>query len=46
MKPIILCVDDEAVIRDSDKAELKARLGRGYDFETAESGDEALELLE
>jgi len=46
MKPIILCVDDEAVIRDSVKAELKARLGRGYDFETAESGDEALELLE
>jgi len=46
MKPIILCVDDEAVIRDSVKAELKARLGSGYDFETAESGDEALELLE
>ena len=46
MKPIILCVDDEAVIRDSVKAELKAGLGPGYDFETADSGDDALELLE
>lgn len=45
-KPIILCVDDEAVILNTLKAELKAALGAAYTYETAESGDEALELLE
>ena len=46
MKPTILCVDDEQVILDSVKSELKAALGSGYDLETAENGAEALELLE
>lgn len=45
-KPIILCVDDEAVILHTIKSELKAALGSAYDYETAESGGEALELLE
>lgn len=46
MKPIILCVDDEPVILDSIKSELKAVLGHGYELETAENADEALDLLE
>ena len=46
MKPIILCVDDEAVILNSIKTELKAALGAAYLYETAESGEEALELLD
>lgn len=45
-KPIILCVDDEAVILNTIKTELKAALGSAYTYETAESGGEALELLE
>ncbi|MFB2877999.1 response regulator [Floridanema aerugineum] len=44
-KPLVLCVDDEATIRDSLKIELKAILGNDYLIETAENGAEALELI-
>ena len=42
----ILCVDDEPVILNSLKAQLKAAFGDNYLYETAESAEEALELLE
>jgi len=46
MKPIILCVDDEVVILDSLKGELRAAFGSAYGYETADSAAEALELME
>ncbi|MGL5082893.1 MAG: diguanylate cyclase domain-containing protein [Microcoleaceae cyanobacterium] len=44
-RPIILCVDDERTILDSLKVELKSVLGRRCMIETAEGGQEALELI-
>jgi response regulator RpfG family c-di-GMP phosphodiesterase len=44
-KPVVLCVDDEATIRDSLRIELRKSLGRECSIETAESGEEALEIL-
>lgn len=41
----ILCVDDEAVILDSLKEQLKRRLGDDYIYELAESADEAWEII-
>ncbi len=46
MKPVIICVDDENLILDSIKMVLKENFGDGYSIETAESGDDALELIE
>jgi CheY-like chemotaxis protein len=46
MKPIIVCVDDEKVILDSLKTQLKAAFGAAYSYEMAESGIDALELIE
>lgn len=46
MKPVIICVDDESLILDSIKMVLKENFGDGYSIETAESGDDALELIE
>jgi DNA-binding response OmpR family regulator/class 3 adenylate cyclase len=43
---VIICVDDEQTILDSLKIELKQALGDHYLIETAESGEEALELVE
>lgn len=45
-KPVILCVDDEEVILNSLKIQLKNELGDTYLYEVAESADEALELIE
>ena len=45
-KPAILCVDDEKIVLDSLKEQLRREFGRNYDLETAESGEEALEILE
>jgi len=42
----ILCVDDEQVILDSLKEQLKRRFGSEYMYEAAESAEEALEILE
>jgi|JFJP01.1.fsa_nt_gi DNA-binding NtrC family response regulator len=44
-KSVILCVDDEAVILDSLKMQLKREFGDSYFYEMAESADEALEIL-
>lgn len=45
-KSIVLCVDDEPTILDSLKIELKKILDAHYLIETAENGEEALELIE
>ena len=45
MKPVILCVDDEKIVLDSLKSQLKKEFG-DFDLEIAESGEEALEIIE
>ena len=45
-KPVIVCVDDEPMILYSLKVELKKILGRKYVVESAESGGEAIEIIE
>jgi signal transduction histidine kinase len=42
----IVCVDDESVILDSFTEQLKRSLGNAYEIEAAESGEEALEIVE
>ena len=44
-KPIIICVDDEATIRNSLKIKLKKTMGDKYIIETAEGGEDALDLF-
>ncbi len=44
-KQVILCVDDEKMILDSLSSQLRQYLGNIYQIETAETGEEALELL-
>lgn len=45
-KPIIICVDDEKIIVDSLKAEIKSAFKDQLIVETAESGNEAIEIIE
>ncbi len=45
-KPVIICVDDEPIILESLKIELKKALGEEHLLETAEGGEDALELIE
>lgn len=45
-KPVIICVDDEAIIINSLKTELRTALESAYLIETAESGAEALDIIE
>jgi len=45
-KKVILCVDDERMVLTSLKAQLKRGLGPDYIIETAESGEEALEIID
>lgn len=45
-KPVIICVDDEKIIVDSLKAEIKSAFQEQLNVETAESGSEALEIIE
>jgi signal transduction histidine kinase len=44
--PVIICVDDELVILKSLREQLKRHLGDKYEIESAESGQEALEIIE
>lgn len=46
VKKVILCVDDEKMVLTSLKAQLKRGLGPEYVIETAESGEEALEIID
>lgn len=45
-KPVILCVDDEVVVLNSLKIQLKKEFGNAYLYEVAENADEALEIIE
>jgi len=44
-KPYILCVDDDNTILISLKGQLKYYLGSEFDFEVAESAEEAWEVI-
>lgn len=45
-KAVILCVDDEKMVLVSLRQQLKRKFERKYILETAESGEEALEIFE
>jgi len=45
-KAVILCVDDEVVILNTLKKQLKNAFADKYDYEMAENADEALEIIE
>ncbi|MBE9128247.1 MULTISPECIES: PAS domain S-box protein [unclassified Coleofasciculus] len=45
-KPTIICVDDEATVLRSLRAELQEAIGNNYLIEIAEGGEEALELVQ
>ena len=45
-KQVVICVDDEMTVLRSLKAELKEAIGKDYLIEIAESGEDALALLE
>jgi CheY-like chemotaxis protein len=45
-KNVILCVDDEKIILDSIKTQLKEKYGNSYLYETAESAMEAMEIID
>lgn len=45
-KPVMLCVDDEVVVLDSLKIQLKKEFGETYLYEMAESADEGLEIID
>ncbi len=44
-KPAILCVDDEKVVLQSLRTQLKEAFGDAYIYELAEDADEALEVI-
>jgi diguanylate cyclase (GGDEF)-like protein len=46
LQSVILCVDDEPAVLESLKIELRRGLGQGYLIETAESSEEALQVLD
>ncbi len=46
MKPLILCVDDEKIVLDALRVQLKTGLGREYAIEFAESAAEGFELID
>lgn len=43
---VILCVDDEKIVLDSLKTQLKENFGDAYLYEMAQNGPEALDLIE
>ena len=45
-KNVIVCVDDEKIVLNSLQNVLTRKLGKTYELEFAESGEEALEILE
>lgn len=45
MDKAIMCVDDERMILDSLKSQLKRHYGNQYHLEMAENADEALEII-
>jgi adenylate cyclase len=45
-KPVIICVDDELTILESLERELRTSFAGKYTIETAQGGEEALEILD
>jgi response regulator RpfG family c-di-GMP phosphodiesterase len=45
-KPVILCVDDETVILESLKAQLRKALGSSYAYEIAQDAEEFLDIID
>ena len=45
-EPAIICVDDEVVILESLKKQLKRKFGDSFIYEIAESAEEAWEIIE
>jgi CheY-like chemotaxis protein len=45
-KPVILCVDDEPLVLETLEIELQKAFDDSYDYEFAESAEEALEVIE
>ena len=45
-KQAILCIDDERIILQSLRDQFMRNFGNNYTYEFAESGDEALEVIE
>ncbi len=45
-RQVILCVDDEKMILDSLKIQLKDRFGDRFTYEVAENANDAMELIE
>ncbi len=45
-KDVILCIDDEQIILNSLSKQLIRRFGTRFEYEFAESGEEALEIVE
>lgn len=46
MEKVILCIDDEKIILDSLKMQLRRELGSKYGLEFAENAEEGLDLME
>lgn len=44
-KPFLVCVDDERILLESLRVELRREVGSEFDVESAESGEEALSLI-
>lgn len=44
-KPVIICVDDEKFILDTLNRQLQRHFGDAYDYEFAESAEEALDII-
>lgn len=45
-KSVILCVDDEKVVLDSLKTQLREAFGNAYQYEMAEDAEDALDLID
>lgn len=46
MRKAILCVDDEPIVLDSLRTQLKGHFGSRYSYEIAENADDAWEVIE
>jgi CheY-like chemotaxis protein len=44
-KPVLLCVDDEKIVLQSLKAQLRQAFGDAYLYEVAEDAEDALEVI-
>jgi CheY-like chemotaxis protein len=45
-KPVILCVDDEIIVLESLREQLREAFGNQYFYEIAQDADDALEVLQ